>query len=151
MRADVSEFTGAGTRVAVLDTGIDRAHPAFAGIDITEADFSGDGNGDRCGHGTHCAGTIFGRDVDGNRIGVARGVHSVLIGKILGDDGNGSTAAMYKGITWAIDKGAQVISMSVGFNFPGMVSTLISRAGRTISPLPARSKRTAATSGCSTR
>jgi subtilisin family serine protease len=125
VRADISEFTGTGTRVAVLDTGIDRAHPAFADIDITEADFSGDGNGDRCGHGTHCAGTIFGRDVDGNRIGVARGVRSVLIGKILDDDGNGSTAAMYKGITWAIDKGAQVISMSVGFDFPGMVSTLM--------------------------
>lgn len=123
--ADVSGFTGAGTKVAVLDTGIDRTHPAFAGINITEEDFSGDGNGDQYGHGTHCAGTIFGRDVDGNRIGVARGVHDVLVGKVLHDDGTGSTAEMHLGILWAVDQGAQVISMSVGFDFPRIVSTMI--------------------------
>jgi subtilisin family serine protease len=125
VQADVSLFTGAGTRVAVLDTGIERAHPAFAGMDIEERDFSGDGNGDRCGHGTHCAGTIFGRDVDGSRIGVARGVQKALIGKILGDDGAGSTDTMCKGITWAVDNSAQVISLSVGFDLPLMFDTFI--------------------------
>jgi subtilisin family serine protease len=29
---------------------------------LVEKDFSADGNGDRNGHGTHCAGTVFGRD-----------------------------------------------------------------------------------------
>ncbi len=92
VRADVSTFTGADTVVAVLDTGIDRSHPAFAGVDVVENDFSGTGDGDRQGHGSHCAGTVFGRDVDGARIGVARGVTRALIGKVLGDDGGGTSA-----------------------------------------------------------
>jgi subtilisin family serine protease len=69
--ADASSRTGAGVTVAVLDTGIDAAHPAFSGVEIIEQDFSGSGNGDRQGHGTHCAGTIAGRAVNGTRIGVA--------------------------------------------------------------------------------
>jgi subtilisin family serine protease len=85
--AATSDFTGADTLVAVLDTGIDSAHPAFAGVAAVEEDFSGSGNGDRQGHGTHCAGTIFGRDVGGSRIGIARGVQRVLIGKVLSDSG----------------------------------------------------------------
>jgi subtilisin family serine protease len=121
VRADASEFSGAGTRVAVLDTGIDRAHPAFAEMDILEEDFSGCGNGDKNGHGTHCAGTVFGRDVDGSRIGVARGVRQALIGKILGDNGSGNADAVFNGLIWAMTQRAQVISMSVGFDFPGMV------------------------------
>jgi subtilisin family serine protease len=119
--ADRSQFDGGGVRVAVLDTGIDRGHDAFQGVTLTEKDFSGDGDGDRAGHGTHCAGTIFGRDVGGQRIGVARGVRDVLIGKILGDDGSGSSEAIFHGLSWAIEQGADVISMSVGFDFPGMV------------------------------
>ena len=99
--ADVSARTGAGIVVAVLDTGIDASHPAFAGVEIIEEDFSGYGNGDVQGHGTHCAGTIFGRDVDGMRIGVAPGVTKALIGKVLGDDGNGGSDMLFRGIQWA--------------------------------------------------
>jgi subtilisin family serine protease len=123
--ADGSEFTGAGTRVAVLDTGMDSTHPAFADMDLLEEDFSGQGPGDKHGHGTHCAGTIFGRDVNGSRIGVARGVRQALIGKVLGDNGRGSSDAVYNGLIWAMSQGAKVISMSVGFDFPGMVSTRV--------------------------
>ena len=119
--ADVSTYTGEGTVVAVLDTGIDRAHPAFAGMTLVEQDFSGTGDGDRVGHGTHTAGTIFGRDVGGVRIGVARGVSRALIGKVLNDEGNGSTFNVLLGMQWALDQGADVISMSVGFDFPGVV------------------------------
>jgi subtilisin family serine protease len=120
--ASGSRFTGAGTVVSVLDTGIDRTHPAFVGIDVVEEDFSGQGKGDRQGHGTHCAGTIFGRDVDCGRIGIARGVQRVLVGKILGDSGGGSSEMAFRGLTWAVEQGAHVISMSIGFDFPGMVS-----------------------------
>ena len=120
--ADTSPFTGAGvTVVAVLDTGIDAAHPAFAASSSSQQDFTGEGDGDRNGHGTHCAGTIFGRDVDGQRIGVARGVPSALIGKVLGDDGGGDSDMIFAAIQWAVESGANVISMSLGFDFPGMV------------------------------
>jgi subtilisin family serine protease len=122
--ADQTRFSGSGVTIAVLDTGIDRDHPAFAGVELVEHDFSGDGNGDRQGHGTHCAGTIFGRDV-GMRIGVARGVERALIGKVLGDDGSGQSDMVFEALNWAMRERAYVISMSLGFDFPGMVSGLI--------------------------
>ncbi|QTE28232.1 S8 family peptidase [Pengzhenrongella sicca] len=125
VHADISARTGAGVTVAVLDTGIDRTHTAFAGVNITEHDFSGSGNGDVQGHGTHCAGTILGRDVDGTRIGVARGVETLLIGKVLGDDGSGDSEMIFRGIQWATQEKAHVVSMSLGFDFPGMVKRLV--------------------------
>ena len=88
--ADTSPFDGTGVVVAVLDTGIDDQHPAFAGMQVIPKDFTGDGNGDAHGHGTHCAGTIFGRDVNGVRIGIARGVTKALIGKVIGNRGGTS-------------------------------------------------------------
>ena len=126
VKADTSPFTGDGVVVAVLDTGIDRSHPAFAGVDIIEKDFSGSGDGDKHGHGTHCAGTIFGRDVNGKRIGIARGVKKALIGKVLADAGGGNSDMIFRGIQWALDQGAHVISMSLGFDFPGAVQRMVS-------------------------
>jgi len=120
-----SGFTGRDVTVAVLDTGIDASHPAFAGMDVEQRDFSGDGDGDRQGHGTHCAGTIFGRDVDGIRIGVAPGVKRALIAKVLGDGGGGDSEMIVEGINWAVSRGANVISMSLGFDFPGLVASWI--------------------------
>ncbi|MBV2359607.1 S8 family serine peptidase [Thalassococcus sp. CAU 1522] len=123
--ADTSSATGAGVRVAVLDTGIDTDHPAFAGVSLITRDFSGSGIEDANGHGTHCAGTVFGRDVDGTRIGVARGVTTALIGKVLGDDGSGSSDMLFDAMRWAASEGSQVISMSLGFDFPGFAEDLI--------------------------
>ena len=121
--ADTSPFDGTGVVVAVLDTGIDATHPAFAGIQLIENDFTGDGNGDEDGHGTHCAGTIFGRDVSGTRIGIARGVTKALIGKVIGRNG-GASEHIISAIQWAIDNGANVISMSLGIDFPGYQARL---------------------------
>lgn len=121
VRADSSAFTGDGTVVAVLDTGIDRTHSAFAGMTLVEQDFTGTGDGDGEGHGTHTSGTIFGRDVDGTRIGIARGVSRALIGKVLDDKGAGSTFNVLRGLQWAIEQDADVISMSLGFDFPELV------------------------------
>ena len=125
-------FTGAGTKVAVLDTGIDKDHPAFAGISIVDddnyADFTGEGFSDSDGHGTHCAGTIFGRDVDGHQIGVAKGVDDVLIAKVLGDNG-GDTAALVHALDWSIGRGANVISMSLGYDLPGLVDAVMAQTG----------------------
>jgi len=121
--ADTSPFDGDGIIVAVLDTGIDQAHPAFAGVNLIRRNFTTEVENDIVGHGTHCAGTIFGRDVNGKRIGIARGVKTALIGKILGDGGGGSDVVV-EGIEWARQNGANVISMSIGIDFPGYVREL---------------------------
>jgi subtilisin family serine protease len=122
--ADTSPFTGEGVVVAVLDTGIAKDHPAFAGVEIVEKDFTEEGNGDRHGHGTHCAVTIFGRTSGDMRIGVAPGVTRALIGKVLGA-GGGSSDQIVNAIQWAVENGAHVVSMSIGIDFPGLVQRLV--------------------------
>jgi len=111
--------------IAVLDTGIDKEHAAFAELVLQDGDlmdFTSNEEGvagsaaDVHGHGTHVAGTIIGRDVNGTRIGVARGVTKVLIGKVLGPDG-GPTETIFNGIEWALRRRADVISMSLGIDF----------------------------------
>lgn len=131
--ATASPFDGAGITVAVLDTGIDPAHPAFAGVTLVRRNFTTGPDDDADGHGTHCAGTIFGRDVSGQRIGVARGVTRAVIGKVLGP-GGGSSATLLSAIQWALDQGAHVISMSLGIDFPGFVKWLVDDNGIPIEP-----------------
>ncbi len=123
VRANTSPFTGSGVKVCVLDTGIDPNHPAFSGVQLIRKNFTAEGDDDQHGHGTHCAGTIFGRDVQGTRIGVARGVQTAIIGKVLGQ-GGGSSDQIIDAILWAVDSGANVISMSLGIDFPGYVAKL---------------------------
>lgn len=125
VKADTSSFDGNGVTVAVLDTGIDAMHPAFTGVNLIEKDFTATGNGDGNGHGTHCAGTVFGRDVNGTRIGVARGVTRALIGKVLTAAGSGRSDWMQDAVLWAGGEGAHVISMSIGLDFPGTVAELV--------------------------
>ena len=124
--ADTSSFTGEGIVVAVLDTGIDPRHQAFSGVELERRNFTNASDDDDHGHGTHCAGTIFGRDVNNTRIGVAPGVKKAMIGKVLGGNGGGSDVVM-QAIQWAANGGAHVISMSLGIDFPGFVAELVSR------------------------
>ncbi len=123
--AAASSQDGSGVCIAVLDTGIDDSHPAFAGVELIKKDFTGSGNGDVVGHGTHCAGTIFGRNVDGVRIGVAPGARRALIGKVLDNAGAGTSDAILNGVRWAVDRGANIVSMSLGYDFPTMVEMFV--------------------------
>jgi len=125
-RADKSPFTGEGVTVAVLDTGL-AEHPAFAKVEVERKNFIGgdDDAPDDNGHGTHCAGTIFGADVDGVRIGIARNVRKALIGRVMDANGRGSTDALAEALKWALREGANVVSMSLGFDFPSMQKTLV--------------------------
>ncbi|HAW49744.1 TPA: peptidase S8 [bacterium] len=53
--------SGAGICWAVIDTGIDRSHKDLKDrVDENQYDFSGEGAGDKVGHGTHVAGIIAG-------------------------------------------------------------------------------------------
>jgi subtilisin family serine protease len=126
VHADQSKLNGSGISVAVLDTGIAAGHPAFAhlGPKLKQQDFTGEGNGDGHGHGTHCAGTIFGGSVNGTRIGIAPGIRTALIGKVLDKDGAGSSDRLVEALMWAAQNRAQVIAMSLGIDFPGHVAEL---------------------------
>src|SRR6185437_4984179 len=102
---------GKSVKVAVLDTGIDEAHPDLKDAFDDARDFTRSRFGpiDRHGHGTHTAGTIGARQNDIGVVGVAPDCR-LLIGKVLGDDGSGSSATVAAGIDWACDSGADVIS-----------------------------------------
>lgn len=125
--ADGLRDGGRDVVVAVLDTGIDETHEAFRGVELVRRDFTGEGLKDRDGHGTHCAGTIFGRDVGGVRIGVATGVRKALIGKVLGGETGGTTSLLVQALHWALSNGADVVSMSLGMDFPGYLEHLVIR------------------------
>lgn len=124
VRALESPYNGSGVTVAVLDTGIDPEHPAFNGVKLERRNFTTDGDNDEEGHGTHCAGTIFGQDINGLRFGIAQKIEKALIGKVLGKNG-GSSETIADAISWAITEKAHIISMSLGMDFPGYVKYLI--------------------------
>ncbi|MGY1649640.1 S8 family serine peptidase [Geodermatophilus sp. SYSU D01119] len=117
VHATTSPYTGAGVRVAVLDTGLDLAHPDFTGRSVTAESFvTGVGSAqDGHGHGTHCVGTACGPQSppQGPRYGVASGAE-IYVGKVLGDEGSGDDGGILAGIDWAVANGCAVISMSLG-------------------------------------
>lgn len=103
---------GEGVIVAVIDTGIDDSHPLLAGNFIGGMDFTGSrvGYRDAHGHGTHCSGTVSATDP---RIGMAPAA-KLLHGKGLGDSGSGSGQGISSAIRWAVSRGAEIVSMSLG-------------------------------------
>lgn len=106
----------ADTIIAIIDTGIDLAHPDLQakivdGYDFVNADTTAQ---DDHGHGTHCAGIAAA--LSNNSVGVA-GVNwqaRLMPVKVLNYQGLGSYANVAAGIVWAADQGATVISLSLG-------------------------------------
>ncbi|MFY1617577.1 S8 family serine peptidase [Micromonospora sp. WMMD736] len=109
--------TGAGVRVAVLDTGVDTTHPDLADRIVASRSFiPGQDVIDRGGHGTHTASTIAGTGAasGGREKGVAPGA-DLVIGKVLDDFGGGSISGIIAGMEWAArTEHAKVINMSLG-------------------------------------
>ncbi len=111
---------GAGTTVAVVDTGVDLAHPDLSSKLVAGDDFVAGqtdcppGPQDENGHGTHVAGIAAA--VTNNGIGVA-GVApdaQIMPVRVLDADGSGSSDDVAAGIRWAADNGAEVINLSLG-------------------------------------
>ncbi len=116
IKAPLSSLSGAGIKVAVLDTGFDSNHQDFRGRKIIKKLFaSKSSEDDTQGHGTHCIGTACGplRPANGPRYGIAYEAE-IYAGKVLGDDGMGTDRSVIAGMDWALDQGCQVISMSLG-------------------------------------
>ena len=125
-------YTGKNVVVAILDSGTNLDH-----YDLRDhlwcgyADTDGDGekddpiNGwnfvannadiaDDYGHGTHCAGIVCGDGTVGNVTGVAPDATLMTV-KIVNRTGGGTPAQMMAGVEFAIENGADVLSMSLGF------------------------------------
>ncbi|MEV4411617.1 S8 family serine peptidase [Catellatospora sp. NPDC049609] len=101
---------GAGVTVAVIDTGVDAAHPDLAGSVLTGADFTeegpGDGRTDSYGHGTAMAGLIV---AHGRVKGVAPAAKILPVRTSVSSSGGGGLA---RGIIWATEQQVDVISIS---------------------------------------
>ncbi len=100
--------------VAVIDSGIDAAHPEFTGRILPGWDFvNNDADPfDDNGHGTHVSGIVAAGLNNG--IGIA-GLANVRIlpVKVLNADNSGWWSNVAAGITWAVDQGARVLNLSL--------------------------------------
>lgn len=116
--------------VAVIDSGVDYQHPDLKGQIINGKDFmaespsgpNGEGSPDvvdddpldSYGHGTHVAGIIGALPNNATGIaGIAPGV-KILNVRVLNNEGWGSAFAIAQGITYAVDRGARILNMSLG-------------------------------------
>jgi subtilisin family serine protease len=104
--------TGAGVRVAVIDSGIDASHPAIGGridyVSIRESDgelvFDRMPHTDVFGHGTACAGIVRSLAPECELTSVQ------VLGRLLQARGN----IFIAGLRWAIENGMQVCNLSLG-------------------------------------
>ena len=129
-RVPPSTRSGAGIRVAVLDTGMDLGHPDFAGRVVVGQSFVGQPVQDLHSHGTHCIGTACGPLAPPGatpRYGIAHKAQ-IYVGKVLTNSGSGTSASVLAGMNWAIANQCAVISMSLGSQSP--VQAAYTAAGR---------------------
>ena len=114
--------TGRGVRVAVVDSGWDRAihdERVLPGIGFVdpEDDFGmarNDDDQDVLGHGTACAGLILGVAPD------ARVVPVKVFGRVL----ETSPGTLHAALLWCIEAGVQVINVSLGTRLEGTLHPL---------------------------
>ena len=104
--------TGAGVTVAIIDSGVEGSHPAVGGrlvesvtVEIVdeEAQVVPDEPLDLFGHGTACAGIV---------VNLAPEVEIVSV-RVLGADLRGKGVAFLAGLEWAVERGAQVMNLSL--------------------------------------
>ncbi|MAE70075.1 MAG: hypothetical protein CME06_06360 [Gemmatimonadetes bacterium] len=124
-------FAERNVTVAIIDTGTDLDHPDLAShintaddYDFVNNDSSAD---DDNGHGTHTAGIAAA--VTNNGVGVAGVLNAQILPiKVLDYWGTGWWSDVAAGIDHAVQKGADVISMSIGGGYDSTVKTACQNA-----------------------
>lgn len=109
---------GRGVRVGVVDTGIQRDHPAFSSLHssaiVAARDFTGrhpvTDVRDFSGHGTHVAGVI-GSSREG-RSGVAPACE-LVIARVFPSEGVATVDMIAEGILWCVEQGCRVVNLSL--------------------------------------
>ena len=116
-------YRGAGTVVAVLDSGVVCDHPDIAQNLLPDSTSFATGEG-LCytvaggfNHGTHVAGIIAAPDNGFGTIGVAPEA-KILAVKVLSASGSGDFSWLIEGLVYAADHDADVINMSLGADIP---------------------------------
>ena len=120
-------YTGRNVVVAVLDSGTNIYHNDLKdhlwegeveGEIVNGWNFSvNNGNSniiDDNGHGTHCAGIVCGDGTSGTTTGIAPDALLMTV-KVLGRTGTGSVDNMIAGVQFAVENGADILSMSLGY------------------------------------
>ena len=133
-------YTGKNIVVAVLDSGTNTNHldlkdHLWKGFIDTDGDEIPDTyvNGwnfvsnnsditDDYGHGTHCAGIVCGDGTSMFTTGIAPDA-SLMTVKTINRSGGGSVAQMINGVQFAVENGADIISMSLGFKNNQLTTT----------------------------
>jgi subtilisin family serine protease len=105
--------TGAGVRVAVLDSGVDGTHPALAGRIRTQYDVVTERGAVRCveapitdsiGHGTACAGIIAALAPEAELTSI----------QVIGREAKGTADQLVAGLNFALEQKFDIINMSLG-------------------------------------
>jgi subtilisin family serine protease len=104
--------TGKGTRVCILDSGVDAEHPLVGELESAVAISIGendetlaeeDTEGDVSGHGTACAGIVRALAPD----------CSISSVRVLGSSFTGSGSVLLGGLRYAVEQGFDVVNMSL--------------------------------------
>lgn len=121
-------YTGVGSTIAILDTGIDLNSDEFKNRIVLTKDFSGSGTvQDTYGHGTHVAGIAAAGNNGMGMEGVAFGAN-LMIGKTSA----GSIVFFNNYITaldWASTNGATVANISAGMSIPTTINPTLVAPG----------------------
>ncbi len=119
MWADVTEGERSEVTIAIIDTGVDIDHEEFEGNIVDGYDFVNHDNDadDDSGHGTHVAG-IAAAAHDGKGIEGVAGGAKIMPVKVLDNHGDGNTSLVINGILFAVNNGADIINLSLGFKDP---------------------------------
>lgn len=115
--------TGAGVRVAIVDSGVEQGHPLVGAVQESVAVVPGEhgeptvvpsDEGDLVGHGTACAGIV-------RALAPACELLSV---RVLGAGAKGSGKALLAGLRWAVERRADVINLSLSTTKSDLVASL---------------------------
>ncbi|NMO16701.1 S8 family serine peptidase [Pyxidicoccus fallax] len=128
---DPGRPTGAGTRVCIIDSGLDMEHPSLRQAVVASWDFlDGDTNTSDgvlgawgSGHGTHVAGIVAARPgapikgmETGSLVGVAPGTE-LVIARVLDLNGRTQMSIVLAALEYCSAKKAKVASLSLGGGF----------------------------------